>query len=70
MKYTKQGQVHAKVQSLEIGDSFNKKEFIITLWGRSDYFIDRSFDVVFNTAKKQFENRKFKTEKGFIIRTQ
>lgn len=68
MKFTKQGQVHAKVQSLEIGDSFNKKEFIITLWGRSDYFIDRSFDVMFNTSKKVLPEREFKTEKGRIIR--
>ena len=68
MRFTKQGQVHTKVQSLEIGQQFIKKEFIISVWGKSDYFIDRSFDVLFNTAKKALPEREFKTEKGCVIR--
>ena len=66
---TKKYQVESKVQSLEVGQQFNKKEFIISVWGKSDYFIDRSFDVLFNTAKKALSDREFKTGKGCIIRT-
>ncbi len=66
---TKKYQVESKVQSLEVGQQFNKKEFIISVWGKSDYFIDRSFDVLFNTAKKGLSDREFKTDKGCIIRT-
>jgi hypothetical protein len=65
---TKKYQVESKVQSLEVGQQFNKKEFIISVWGKSDYFIDRSFDVLFNTAKKALSDREFKTDKGCIIR--
>jgi hypothetical protein len=66
---SKQKKVTEQVSSLEIGQRFNKKEFIVSVWGISDYFIDRSFDVMFNTAKKTFTDREFVTEKGFIIRT-
>jgi hypothetical protein len=68
MKLTKQAQVRTKVQSLEVGQQFIKKEFIISVWGNSDYFIDRSFDVLFNSVKKSFPEREFRTEKGVIIR--
>jgi hypothetical protein len=54
---------------LEVGQHFNKKEFIVSVWGNSDYFIDRSFDVMFTTAKKTLTDRDFVTGKGFIIRT-
>ena len=66
---TKKYQVESKIQSLEIGQSFNKKEFIISVWNKNDYFVQRSFDVMFNTAKKELSDREFVTEKGFIIRT-
>ena len=68
IKATKQSKVTDVIQALEIGQSFNKKEFIISVWGNSDYFIDRSFDVLFNSAKKAFPEREFRTEKGAIIR--
>lgn len=68
-KATKQSKVTEVVQALEVGQSFNKKEFITSVWGNSDYFLDRSFDVLFSKAKKSFPEREFKTEKGFIIRT-
>lgn len=57
------------IETMEIGDSFNKKKFIISLWGRSDYYIGRSFDVMFINGKKEMPEKEFKTEKGFIIRT-
>jgi hypothetical protein len=68
-KATKQSKVAEVIQSLEIGQSFNKREFITSVWGNSDYFLDRSFDVLFSKAKKELIGREFKTEKGFIIRT-
>ena len=66
---TKKYDVTTKIKSLEVGQSFNKREFIKLTWGNCDYFIERSFDVIFNTAKKELADREFKTEKGFIIRT-
>lgn len=65
---SKQKKVIEQVGALEVGQSFNKKEFIISIWDNSDYFINRSFDVLFSTAKKEFSDRGFKTEKGLIIR--
>jgi hypothetical protein len=66
---SKQKKVTERVTSLEVGQHFNKKEFIVSVWSTSDYFIDRSFDVMFSTAKKMLTDREFRTEKGFIIRT-
>jgi hypothetical protein len=68
-KATKQSKVTDVIQALEIGQSFNKREFIKSVWGNSDYFIERSFDVFFSKAKKELLGREFKTEKGYIIRT-
>lgn len=68
-KATKQSKVTEATQKLEVCQSFNKKEFVISIWGNSDYFIQRSFDVCFSKAKKELLGREFKTEKGFIIRT-
>lgn len=68
-KATKQSKVTDVIQALEIGQSFNKKEFTTSVWGNSDYFIERSFDVFFTKAKKELFGREFKTEKGYIIRT-
>jgi hypothetical protein len=68
-KTTKQARVKAEIEALEVGQSFNKDEFVSSVWGKSDFFIFRSFDVLFMKAKKELEGREFKTEKGFIIRT-
>jgi hypothetical protein len=69
MKITKKNSVTEVIKALEIGESINKKQFIKSIWGDSDYFIDRSFDVIFNNAKKELSNLEFKTKKGLIIRT-
>jgi hypothetical protein len=66
---SKQKKVTERVASLEVGQHFNKKEFIVSVWGSSNYFIDRSFDVMFSTAKKTLTDRDFVTGKGFITRT-
>ena len=68
-KATKQSKVTDVIQALEIGQSFDKREFIKSVWGDYDYFIERSFSVFFMKTKKELLGRKFKTEKGFIIRT-
>jgi hypothetical protein len=65
---TKKYQVESEIKALEVGQHFNKREFITLVWGRTDYFVERSFDVIFNTAKKSFPEREFRTEKGVIIR--
>ena len=66
---SKQKKVSEKIASLEVGQNFNKKDFITSIWGSSNYFIDRSFDVLFSNAKKEIQERGFRTEKGLIIRT-
>lgn len=65
---TKKYHVTEILKGLEVGQKFNKKEFIMLVWKRTDYFLERSFDVMFNTAKKEFPERNFRTEKGCIIR--
>ena len=65
---TKKYQVTEKIKSLQVGQQFNKREFIKLTWGNCDYFIERSFDVIFTTAKKELTDREFKTEKGCMIR--
>lgn len=67
-KETKQSKVTEVIKALEVGQHFDKKEFVISIWGNSDYFIQRSFDVMFITAKKLLPEREFRTENGCIIR--
>jgi len=65
---TKKYYVTEKIKSLQVGQQFNKREFIKFTWGNCDYFIERSFDVIFTTAKKELTDWEFKTDKGCIIR--
>jgi hypothetical protein len=65
---TKKHQVESEIKALEVGQHFNKRDFITLVWGKTDYFVERSFDVIFNTAKKELADREFKTKKGVIIR--
>ena len=37
---SKQKKVSEKIASLEVGQNFNKKDFITSIWGSSNYFID------------------------------
>lgn len=66
---TKKNKIKQKIEFLQVGESFNKKEFVKSIWGERDYFVDRSFDVLFNNAKKEFPEREFKTKEGLIVRT-
>jgi hypothetical protein len=65
---TKKYKVLEKISALQECQQFIKKDFIKLVWGETDCFIERSFDVIFNTAKKELVGREFKTEKGVIIR--
>jgi hypothetical protein len=69
-KETKQSKITEAIRALEVGQSFDKTEFVASVWGTSDYFIKRSFDVFFDRAKKELPERQFKTQKGFVIRIQ
>jgi len=68
MKITKKIAVREVIERLQVGESFHKKEFIDSIWGYSDYFTDRSFDVIFFNTKKLFQEREFSTNKGRIVR--
>ena len=65
---TKQQKIKEVIEALEVGEGVDKDNLIITIWGDYNYFIGRSFDVHLNSAKKQLENREFKTKKGYIVR--
>lgn len=65
---TKYYRVKEAIQALEVGESLNKTEFIVSVWDDNDFFISRSFDVMFNKAKKELQGREFKTINSFIVR--
>jgi hypothetical protein len=54
--------------TLGVGEQFSKKEFITTYWGRCDYFVERTFDVAFCNAKKEFPDREFRSKNKMITR--
>lgn len=60
--------VYNKLESMEVGDTFMKKDFILENWGVYDYFIDRSFSVFLTRVRKKLPERQFKTIEKFIIR--
>ena len=68
MKTSKKIALRNELEKLEVGESFHKKEFIDSIWGYSDYFTDRSFDVIYYNTKKLFQEREFSTNKGRIVR--
>lgn len=56
------------LDTLQVGKGFDKKEFVKSHWGYSDYFKERTFDVSFCKAKKQMPEKDFKSIKGVITR--
>jgi hypothetical protein len=56
------------LENLEVGQEFDKKAFIESHWGYSDYFKNRTFDVSFCKAKKMMPEKKFKTKNRVITR--
>jgi hypothetical protein len=68
MKNTLGNKVKEALELLKVGQELDKKDFILLHWGKSDYFVERSFDVAFCNAKKHFPEREFKTKKRIITR--
>jgi len=68
MKTTRVQHITNALDELEIGDELDKLKFVTLHWGRTDYFIERSFDVAFCTAKKKFPTKKFESINKMIIR--
>jgi hypothetical protein len=68
MKTTRVQHIANALDELEIGDEFNKQAFVRLHWGRVDYFVERSFDVAYCTARKKFPTRKFESVNKMIIR--
>ena len=66
---TKLDLVSKALMTLGVGGQFSKKEFITTYWGKSDYFVERSFDVAFCNAKKNLPDRTFLCKFDIITRT-
>lgn len=57
-----------KLKELEVGQSFSKKQYIISLYGKYEFFLSRSFDVLLIHAKKRLEPNKFRTINRQITR--
>jgi UDP-N-acetylglucosamine transferase subunit ALG13 len=68
MKRKKKYNLKNALEKLNIGDGFSKHEFIISMWGDVNHKLERSFDVVFHEAKKEFPNKEFKSIKKVITR--
>ena len=69
MKTTIGQHLKKELNQLDLGNQFSKKQFIRLHWGRIDYFIERSFDVAFCNAKKNFPTRTFECKSKIITRT-
>jgi hypothetical protein len=54
------------MDKLDVGESFSKKNFILKHWGEYDFWIDRSFSVLFVGVKKKISNKQFRTIKGHV----
>lgn len=61
-------QVKGQLEELQVGQSFNKKEFVKATWGNSEEFTIRSFDVYFCLVKKELRPKEFRTLGGNIRR--
>jgi hypothetical protein len=59
-----------KLNELELGASFKKRDFIIHHRYKYDYFADRSFSAMFVNAKKLIPEKKFRSVRGSITRIQ
>jgi len=68
MKTTRVQHIANALDVLEIGDKLDKVKFVTLHWGNCDFFIERSFDVAFCTAKKKFPTRTFESVNKMIIR--
>ena len=68
-KKTISGNLADKLFLMKIGDDFDKKSYIIEIYGDYNFFISRSFDVHFARAKELMpETMKFRSIKKRITR--
>jgi hypothetical protein len=67
-KHTYQGEVSDKLASMEVEEKFSKEDFIKEHRGDYDFYMDRSFSVLFTHAKKLFPEKEFRTILGFVTR--
>jgi len=67
-KLTKPQIIHARLNTFEIGDTINKRNYVFTIYRDHNMFIERSFDVHFGKAKKMMPEKVFKTIGGMITR--
>ena len=68
MKTTRVQYIINALIGLEVGDEFNKSEFVRLHWERVDWFTKRSFDVAYCTARKKFPTRTFECKDKIITR--
>lgn len=69
MKITIPQKLYGLLDSLEIGESTNKRKFILENWHTFDHYTKRSFDVVICNTKKLMPYKKFDSRSKEIIRT-
>lgn len=71
-KETYQKRVEEKMSSLEVGDSFDTRDFVTENWGVDTFFTRRIFDVYLCKARKEFrkldEPREFKRKGANLVR--
>lgn len=58
----------ARLEEMQVDEKFSKKKFILQHRFRYDFYMDRSFCVLFVKAKQQLKGRTFKCIKGQITR--
>lgn len=68
MKMTKVNKLFTELDSLKLGDSLKKSEYVLENWERCDYFTKRSFDVALCNAKKMIPSKKFEINSLKITR--
>jgi len=56
-----------ELDTLKVGESISKKNFIKKHWHTFDYFTKRSFDVVFCNLKKKMSNKVFDGRLGLKV---
>jgi hypothetical protein len=69
MKTTKVNKLFTELDSLKLGDSLKKSEYVLENWDRFDYFTKRSFDVALCNAKKMMPTKSFEIDRIKITRT-
>ena len=53
--------IYLELEKMKVGQQIDKTELILRYWDYHDYFVDRSFSVLFVKCKKMMPERKFIT---------